>query len=62
MNEKEIAKDLLIIGFGLILYGMFIAMVQEASDILPECKIYHESHGICEEWVEKEPGKSVIQG
>ena len=62
MNEKEIAKDLLIIGFGLILYGMFIAMVQEASDILPKCKIYHESHGICEEWIEKEPGKSVIQG
>ena len=57
---KEHMKDLLVIGYGIVLYVMMYSLVYDASDLLPECKIYHESQGVCEQW-EKTPGQSVIQ-
>lgn len=62
MNEKELAKDLLVIGYGIVIYAIIVSLFMEASNLLPKCKIYHQPQGICEEWIEKTPGRSVIQG
>lgn len=59
--SKEHMTDLLTLGYGIVVYALLYSMVFDASDLLPECRIYHESQGVCEEWVEKEPGRSVIQ-
>ena len=47
--SKESMKDLLTLGFGIILYAMFYTMVEDSKELLPECKIYHESYGVCEQ-------------
>ena len=63
MNEKELAKDLLTIGYGIVIYAIIVSLFMEASNLIsvPECKIYHQSANLCEVY-EKTPGKSVIQG
>ena len=61
MNEKELAKDLLVIGYGIVIYAVIVSLFHEASELIsvPECKIYHQNANHCE--VYKEPGQSVIQ-
>ena len=63
MNEKELAKDLLVIGYGIVIYAIIVSLFMEASNLLnvPECKIYHQNANHCEVY-EKTPGRSVIQG
>jgi hypothetical protein len=62
MDEKERAETLLTLGYGIVIYAIIVALFVEASNLLPKCRIYHETYGICEEYVEKTPGRSVIQG
>ena len=62
IDEKERAETLLTLGYGIVIYAIIVSLFMEASNLLPKCKIYHQDAGICEEWVEKTPGRSVIQG
>ena len=59
--SKEQMKDVLVLGYGIVIYAVIIGLFVDASKLMPQCKIYHETYGICEEWVEKTPGRSVIQ-
>ena len=59
--SKEQMKDVLVLGYGIVIYAVIIGLFVDASKLMPQCKIYHETYGICEEWVEKVPGRSVIQ-
>ena len=56
------ARDTVLIqlGFMLIIYALAYNLVEDASDTLPKCRVYHEWKGVCTEW-EKTPGRSVIQ-
>ena len=63
--SKDAMKDLLIIGFGLLLYALAYTWVSD-MDPLPHCRVYHETFGTCTEWekgrsLDKEPGESVIR-
>lgn len=60
--SKQRDEVLLTLGYGIVIYAMIIGLFVQGSDLLPECKIYHETQGKCEVWVEKTPGKSIIQG
>jgi hypothetical protein len=60
--NKEAMESLLTLGYGIVIYAIIVGLFVDASKILPNCKIYHETYGVCEEWVEKTPGRSVIQG
>lgn len=57
-KERDIV--LLQIGFGIMIYALVYNLVNDAADLLPECREYHEINGKCGEW-EKVPGRSVIQ-
>ena len=56
--SKEQMQDLLTLGYGIVIYAILVSLFIEASNLLdvPECKIYHQSANVCEEWVEKVPG------
>ena len=60
--NKETMKDLLTLGYGIVIYAIIVSMMYEASDLLdvPECRVWHQNAGICEEYAKK-PGQSVIQ-
>ena len=58
IDEKERAETLLTLGYGIVIYAVIVSLFMEASRLIdvPQCKIYHQSVGVCEEWVEKVPG------
>ena len=64
LMNKATMETLLTLGYGIVIYAIVVSLFLKASNLIdvPKCKIYHQSVGVCEEWVEKTPGRSVIQG
>ena len=58
----SIERDTVLVQLGImiIVYALAYNLVEDSTELLPKCKVYHEWKGVCEEW-EKTPGKSVIQ-